>query len=774
MGQPQPQPAFETKRGRARAKKKKPEPWELILEEVEGQGDISEGDDDEEVYYMPGKKLKHMTEFLPAPFLDETLNLHAAFPRHILYQPTAVHLLANFIRGLRLPVSERSRSESRGAHVGDRIHRYILSGPSGVGKTESVYMVRHYMGMDPGWMYEKQFIYVDGSLLKEGTQGTRLIGAGPGYIGHDSKNCLVNELLDAVVPPVEYILSRLNRSTKLYKRKCLEYLERRKSGVALEPPFILLFIDEIDKVHPDVVTMLNGFLETGEIKSSRGERFVLPLATELLIFFTSNYGDEQIAKFQFHDIHSGEQAVVAAMKRQGLAQCSVSRFGSHLIYFPISEERMTAIIRGRVGTFMQRERLLTTKYGDIDYQSALECVAQFIRKVTNDTKSVREGLKHIFNSLDPLLQEAFFRLEGVDADTFKQDVSAKLGKDDRALKLFQESFRLETLETEAPTTEIVRSIQSNPLNTANLEIYRHQAPDTMIQAFGLSHGDRIINCVIVPFIVNQCTVIKKYDSAQSHEIITELRTEVAELRRDYRELASAVLTITDHHSLEPLRRMASHGLEMHGRVDESGSDDEEEARPPPKRKALSLLAHSEPLKRSKRVDPPEPRVEEMPIGPEPPILEEPLPLPAIPVPLMEVIPPLPAVPAPLPNESVSLEQMEVLEEKMEGLAGKQPITTLHPLFQSPTEEDPSVEIYTTEEEDDENDDDYEDEDEDDHHSNDKLTRVCRSCGIEKDRGEFIKKRMGRRKKDGTRSVTFSSCRQCEPCRRKRHSTWRKK
>jgi len=635
MPQPQPQPLQETKRGRAKskAKKKETEPWEFS----DSEGEVSEGDDDEETFCLPGKKLKEMTEFLPAPFIDKSVNLHTEFPKRILHQPIATHHLANFVRGLRLHVRDRSRSGT-GLHVGDRIHRYILSGPSGVGKTESVEMVRHWLGMDPGWLYEKQFIYVDGSVLKESTQTTRIIGAGAGYIGHESKSCLVHEMLDAVVPAEEAILLRLNRSTKLYRRKHAEYRKRRKSGVALEPPFILLFLDEIDKVHPDVITTLNGFLETGEIKSSQGRRFVLPQATELIVFFTSNYGDDQIAQLKFHDCSKGVAFVEAAMKRHGLAQCSISRFGTHLIYFPISEVRMMGIIRTRLASFMKTKRLLTTKYGDIDYEEALECVAQFIRQLTRDTKSVREGLKHMFNSLDPLLQDAFFRLEGADFDTVWQGVQAKLTVDDRALKLFQKSFQLEALETEAPTTAIVQSIQSNPVNTANLEIYRNESPHSMIQAFGVSHGDQIINCMIVPFIVTQCT-IKHYDSVQTREVITDLRTELAEIKQDYRELrsdykelkednrelrrnyrafASTIATITDEHALEPLRQMASEKLETLGQSDESSEDE----RPPRrKRRPLSLLDSDKREKRVKLIEPAPALEVAMPVVPAP-LVEE--------------------------------------------------------------------------------------------------------------------------------------------------------
>jgi len=746
MQTPIPQPLQETKRKRAmsKAKQKEVAPWELS----DSEGELSEGDDDEEVDYLPGKKIKEMTEFLPAPFRDEEVDLTKEFPKRILYQPVATYHLALFVRGLRTHVRERSRSGT-GRHVRDRIHRYILSGPSGVGKTESVEMVRHWLGMDPGWLYEKQFIYVDGSLLKESTQTTRLIGAGAGYVGHESKSCLVHELLDAVVPAEENILGRLNRSTKLYKRKCREYHARRKLGLPLEPPFILLFFDEIDKVHPDVITTLNGFLETGEIKSSQGRRFVLPQVTELIVLFTSNFGDRQIAKMALHDVAEATEYVEDAMLRHGLQQCSISRFGMHLIYFPISEERMTAIICSRVASFMKTDRMLTQKYGDIDYQAALECVAQFIRTVTRGTRSVRDGLSHVFNALDPLLQDAFYRLEHTDAEDVRLGLSAKLGEDDPALQLFQESFRLETLEESEPSTAIVQSIQSNPLNTANLEVYRAKAPKATIQAFGLSHGNRIINCIIVPFIVNQYT-IHRYDSKESREVITELKEKVERLeekvdawKEDYRCLADAVISLEGQDAaLEEVKLLAAEKLEQ---LDMSDESEEEQQRyrlrdAPKKRKAGARQLDYQPDVKQPRSAEKEAkfraRINELGL-----VMER------------------------------EMQDQSALAQALELVAQQAAATTPEAMLVEP--EEAAVETQSTaEEEDDDDDDDDDDEEEEEEEEEQQqsdnemeVNRICKSCNVERDIAEFATRRSGSKRKNGTRGpASTSSCWTCRDCR----------
>ncbi len=159
----------------------------------------------------------------------------------IIGQDRAVESLAKVIKRSRTGVA--SSKQPTGS--------FMFLGPTGVGKTETVKALSEYMFGDTDAM-----IRIDMSEYQEKFNVSRLIGAPPGYVGHDDGG----QLTEAV---------------------------RRK-------PYSVVLFDEIEKAHPDIFNTLLQVLDEGRLTDSNGR--VVDF-TNTIIVMTSNVGARKLADF---------------------------------------------------------------------------------------------------------------------------------------------------------------------------------------------------------------------------------------------------------------------------------------------------------------------------------------------------------------------------------------------------------------------------------------------------------------------------------------------
>ncbi|XP_015116997.1 caseinolytic peptidase B protein homolog [Diachasma alloeum] len=128
---------------------------------------------------------------------------------------------------------------------------FLFLGSSGIGKTELAKQLAAYIhkGKPDG------FIRLDMSEYQEKHEVAKLIGAPPGYVGHDDGGQL----------------------TKLLKKK---------------PNAVVLF-DEVDKAHPDVLTVLLQLFDEGRLTDGKGKTIECKNA---IFIMTSNLASEEIAE----------------------------------------------------------------------------------------------------------------------------------------------------------------------------------------------------------------------------------------------------------------------------------------------------------------------------------------------------------------------------------------------------------------------------------------------------------------------------------------------
>ena len=125
----------------------------------------------------------------------------------------------------------------------------LYCGPSGVGKTELALQLCLEL-------YDKRshFIRINMSEFSEPHSISRLIGAPPGYIGHESGGALSNRLK--------------------------------------ETPYSVVLLDEIEKAHPKVLKLFMHVFDAGYFTSSRGEDID---CRQAIFILTSNIAASEIA-----------------------------------------------------------------------------------------------------------------------------------------------------------------------------------------------------------------------------------------------------------------------------------------------------------------------------------------------------------------------------------------------------------------------------------------------------------------------------------------------
>ncbi|WP_171109377.1 MULTISPECIES: ATP-dependent Clp protease ATP-binding subunit [Streptomyces] len=148
-------------------------------------------------------------------------------------------------------VSEAVMRSRAGLASPDRpIGSFLFLGPTGVGKTELARALAEAL-----FGSEERMVRLDMSEYQERHTVSRLVGAPPGYVGHEEAGQL----------------------TEVVRRH----------------PYSLLLLDEVEKAHPDVFNILLQVLDDGRLTDSQGRTVDF---TNTVIVMTSNLGSEAITR----------------------------------------------------------------------------------------------------------------------------------------------------------------------------------------------------------------------------------------------------------------------------------------------------------------------------------------------------------------------------------------------------------------------------------------------------------------------------------------------
>ncbi|KAF9969202.1 chaperone ATPase hsp78 [Actinomortierella ambigua] len=238
---------------------------------------------------------------------ERLLNMEHVLQERVVGQNEAISAVAEAVRLSRAGLSSPTRP----------IASFLFLGPTGVGKTELCKAMAQFM-----FDTEAAIVRIDMSEYMEKHSISRLIGAPPGYIGHEEGG----ELTEAV---------------------------RRK-------PYAIVLLDEFEKANKDVSSLLLQVLDDGRLTDSKGR--VVDFKNTIIIM-TSNLGAEALASSrhatkssvdELSRVTDSERAQVLDIVKHHFSPEFVNRIDDMVVFNRLSHKALRDIVDIRLKEVQSR------------------------------------------------------------------------------------------------------------------------------------------------------------------------------------------------------------------------------------------------------------------------------------------------------------------------------------------------------------------------------------------------------------------------------------
>ncbi|MFO7865417.1 MAG: ATP-dependent chaperone ClpB [Candidatus Aminicenantes bacterium] len=228
--------------------------------------------------------------------VEKLIRMENKLSQRVVGQDQALQAVSDTIRRARAGIQDETRP----------LGSFIFLGPTGVGKTELARALAEFLFDD-----ERAMVRLDMSEYMEKHTVSRLIGAPPGYVGHEEGGQL----------------------TEAVKRR----------------PYSIILLDEIEKAHADVFNILLQILDDGRLTDGKGRTVDF---RNTIIIMTSNLGS-QIIKEVSGDYERMRKEVQKILENHFRPEF-LNRLDEVIIFRPLSREVILKILDIQIDELRKR------------------------------------------------------------------------------------------------------------------------------------------------------------------------------------------------------------------------------------------------------------------------------------------------------------------------------------------------------------------------------------------------------------------------------------
>lgn len=236
---------------------------------------------------MTGIPVNKLTESENA----KLIHMERELSQQVVGQMDAVKAVSNAVRLSRSGLSNPNQPAS-----------FLFLGLSGSGKTELAKKVAGFLFND-----EKAMVRIDCSELMEKHSVSKLLGTTAGYVGYQEGGFLTNQL-------------------------------QRK-------PYSVLLFDEVEKAHPDVLTVLLQMLDDGRITSGQGKTVD---CSNCIVIMTSNLGAQYLNAQTGSKVTEGAKELVMGAVKAHFRPEFLNRISSIVVFNKLSHKAIHKIVDIRI------------------------------------------------------------------------------------------------------------------------------------------------------------------------------------------------------------------------------------------------------------------------------------------------------------------------------------------------------------------------------------------------------------------------------------------